>query len=294
MAEPDPRPTPTLATVGDNCLDVFLDRDLVAIGGNAVNVAAQSRRAGRDARYFGAVGDDPEGALLLAGLAAAGLDPADVERRAGDTAVTLLRGEGGERRFLLEALGVGERYLPDAERYAAIAACDWVHLGTNPNPDLMRRLAADRVRFSVDLSAAPLTLPLAGVAVAFASAPDAARQPVAGLLAALRAAGARHAVVTGGAAGAWFDDGARVRHVPALAIDVVDTCGAGDSFIAAFVAALQFGADAGAALADATGAAASTCTHLGGFPQTPQPTPPGLAAKHAAAIEAMRLAEQAE
>jgi fructoselysine 6-kinase len=277
---------PRLASVGDNCLDAFLDKNLVTVGGNALNVAAHWRRAGWDARYFGAVGDDPEGDLVLAEIAAAGLDPADVERRAGDTAVTLLRGEAGDRRFLHEALGVGERFAPSPERYAAAAAADWVHLGTNADSELVRRLSADGVRFSIDLSTAPFALPLAGVPMVFASGPEPAEAPVGPLLAALRDAGARQVVVTCGRAGAFFDDGESVRHVEALAVEVVDTCGAGDSFIAAFLTAFNFEQrDAGAALAAATHAAALTCTHLGGFPQAPRPIPHGLQVRHTAVID---------
>lgn len=275
-----------LVAIGDNCLDVYLGRDLVMVGGNALNVAAQWRRAGWDARYFGAVGDDPEGDLLLAEIVAAGLDPMDVERRPGDTALTLLRDDAGERHFLLEALGVGEGYMPSPDRYAVAVGAGWVHLGTNANPELVRQLATDAAPFSIDLSDAPLALPLEGVPLVFASAPDPAKAPVGPLIEALRAAGAGQVVITSGRAGAWLGDGGALRHVEALPVEVVDTCGAGDSFIAAFLVASKIeGRDAGAALAEAARAAAFTCTHLGGFPQTPRPPPDGLRTKYAAAID---------
>lgn len=280
-----PTSAPKLVTIGDNCLDAFLNKDLVTVGGNALNVAVQWRRAGWDARYFGAVGPDPEGDLLLAEIAAAGLDPGDVEPRPGDTAVTLLRDDAGDRHFLLEAFGVGEHYMPSPERYAQAAAADWTHLGTNANPDLVRRLVADAVPFSIDLSTAPFALPLTGVPLVFASGRDPADEPAGQLIAALRTAGARQAVVTCGRAGAYFDDGKSLHHVEAVPVKVMDTCGAGDSFIAAFLTALNFEhLDAGAALAEAARAAAYTCTHLGGFPQTPRQMPDWLPVKYAAVI----------
>lgn len=276
---------PRLVAIGDNCLDAFLDKDLMTLGGNALNVAVHWRRAGWDACYFGAVGSDPEGELLLAGVAAAGLAPDELERRCGDTAVTLLRDDAGDRRFVLEALGVGAHYLPAPQRYARAAAANWVHLGTHANPELLRRLLADAVPFSVDVSTAPFALPLSGVPLVFGSARDA--EPVAPLLAALRAAGARQVVLTCGRSGACFDDGTRLWHVAAVPVEVVDTCGAGDSFIATFITALHFERrSAGQALALAARAAARTCAHLGGFPQTPRPIPDWLAAKYAAAIDA--------
>lgn len=273
--------SPKLVAVGDNCLDAYLSRGVLTAGGNALNVAAQWRRSGRPARYFGVVGDDAEGELLLAELEAAGLSRGDVERRPGDTAVTLLRDESGDRQFLLESLGVGDNYMPADEHYRVIAAADWIHLGTNANPDLVRRLVAGRIPFSVDVSTKHLAFPLEGIPLLFASGPD-GEEPVETLTHALRTAGARQVVLTCGRRGAFFDDGATVRHAPAAPVDVVDTCGAGDSFIASFLAAFRCdGLDAAEALRKASAAAARTCTHIGGFPQQPRPIPGWLLAKYA-------------
>lgn len=279
---------PRLVAVGDNCLDAYLTRGVLTAGGNALNVAAQWRRGGWPARYFGVVGDDAEGEILLEELEAAGLARSDVEHRAGDTAVTLLRDEAGDRKFLLESLGVGANYMPAEEHYRIIAAADWVHLGTNANADLIRRLVRDRVPFSIDVSTAHLALPLEGVPLLFASGPEHADEPVEPLLNALRAAGARQVVLTCGRRGAFFDDGAAIRHASAAAVDVVDTCGAGDSFIASFLAAFRCeGLDAADALRQASAAAAQTCTHVGGFPQQPRPIPDWLLAKYADVVTPM-------
>jgi fructoselysine 6-kinase len=276
--------SPKLVAVGDNCLDAYLTRGVLTAGGNALNVAAQWRRGGWPARYFGVVGQDAEAEILLEEIETAGLSRGDVERRPGDTAVTLLRDEAGDRQFLLESLGVGENYMPAAEHYRVIAAADWVHLGTNANPELVRRLVADRVPFSVDVSTKHLAFPLEGIPLLFASGPD-GEESVAPLMSALRAAGTREVVLTCGRRGAFFDDGASVRHAPAIPVDVVDTCGAGDSFIASFLASFRFdGFDAAEALRIAAAAAAETCLHVGGFPQQPRPIPDWLLGRYADVI----------
>jgi fructoselysine 6-kinase len=276
---------PKLVAVGDNCLDVYLTSSLLTVGGNALNVAAQWQRNGWPARYFGAVGEDAEGEMVLAELAAVGLSQSDVERRSGNTAVTLLREEFGERNFLLESLGVGENYMPALKHHATIAAADWVHLGTNSNKELVRLLVANKVPFSVDVSTAHLVLPLDGVPLVFASGPNTIDTPVEPLLAALRAAGARQVVLTCGRRGSYFDNGTSIVHAAATPIDVVDTCGAGDSFIATFLTGFRFeGLGIVEALRQASVAAAETCTHLGGFPQQPRPIPDWLSEKYASFI----------
>jgi fructoselysine 6-kinase len=271
-----------LVAVGDNCLDVYLTKDAMTVGGNALNVAVHWRRAGLDARYFGAVGRDGEGDIILEETVKAGLSAGDVERRAGHTAVTLLREKDGDRQILFEDLGVGKDYMPSEAHYGMIAAADWVHLGTNAHAPLVRRLIADRVPFSVDVSTAHDALPLHDVPIVFASGPDDPRVPVEPLVAKLKAAGAGQVVVTCGSRGAFFSDGGALLHAPARPVPVMDTCGAGDSFIAGFLAAFRGeGCPAAEALRRATADAAQTCLYVGGFPQSPRKIPNWLLEKYA-------------
>ena len=143
--------------------------------------------------------------------------------------------ESGDRSFLLEDLGVGERYVPPQRHYPELSPPTGCTSARTRIPSLVRRLVADGVRFSVDISTVHDVIPLRGVPLVFASGPDAPDQPVEPLLHALLAAGAQRAVVTCGARGAFFADAATIVHEPATPVEVLDTCGAGDSFIAAFL-----------------------------------------------------------
>ncbi|WP_420963619.1 PfkB family carbohydrate kinase [Brucella sp. IR073] len=280
---------PKLVAVGDNCLDVSLSKDTVTVGGNALNVAVQWQRNGWNGRYFGAVAGDPEGEVVLDALTPTGLARADVEIRPGDTAVTLLKDEAGERKILLESLGVGIDYIPDDQRYQAMRDADWVHLGTNADERLVRRLVSDGIAFSVDVSTAHFALSLAGVPLVFASGPDDPDIPVEPLIEALHRSGAAQVLVTCGRRGAFFHDGQAIFFAPALDIEPVDTCGAGDSFIAAFLTAYLFEKmEAEAALRHAAAKAADTCMHPGGFPQPVQPIPGWLREKY---VEIIRQVE---
>jgi fructoselysine 6-kinase len=176
--------------------------------------------------------------------------------------------------------------MPADRHYRTIAAADWVHLGTNSNPDLVRRLVADRVRFSVDISTAHDSLPLQGVPMVFASGPDDPKESVVLLAERLHRAGALQVVVTCGSRGAFFREvDGTLRHAAATPIAVVDTCGAGDSFIATFLAAYEPGKKPAAeALREASAAASQTCLYVGGFPQQPRGIPDWLLTKYAGVI----------
>ena len=119
----------------------------------------------------------------------------------------------------------------------------------------------------------------------FASGPDEIDVPVSPIIDALRGAGAGEIVLTCGSRGAFFDDEIARHHVAATPVQVLDTCGAGDSFIATFLSARRGeGMKPVAALQKAATAAAETCTHLGGFPQQPRKIPEWLLTKYAAYI----------
>lgn len=266
--------------LGDNCLDLFLTRGVMAFGGNALNVAVQWHRAGLAARYFGAVGRDATGDLMRAAIARAGLRD-EVEILPGTTAVTLLQEVAGDRRFLLEDLGCGLHYIPEPGRRSALARADWVHLGTNTSSALVRDLVGQGLAFSLDVSTRHQEQDLGGVALVLASGQGAAEAEIA----ALRALGAGQVVLTCGAEGAFFHDGTRLHHVAAAPAQVVDTCGAGDSFIATFLAEYRLNRrPAQEALDRAARAAALTCGHQGGYPQDLSPIPPEVLATYAHVI----------
>ncbi|WP_210506452.1 PfkB family carbohydrate kinase [Naasia sp. SYSU D00057] len=269
--------TAHLIAVGDNCLDVYLRQGNYAIGGNALNVAADWRAAGRPARYIGAVGTDPAAELLLAGVAQAGLGPEHVRRLPGATGVTFIDLADGDRKLLHEEFGVGLDLRLDERELAEVARADWVHLqGTAPEARLVERLVSAGARVSVDLSTYHVTTGIAGVAVAFASVSGSDAAEAEALAERLLAAGAALAVIMRGEHGSIAWDGVEMVRHAAQRIDPVDTCGAGDSFIAAFTGAIVSGAPVRAAMAEATGAASRTCLHFGGWEQTLNPSPQWL------------------
>ncbi len=176
---------------------------------------------------------------------------------------------------------MGEDYVPSADRYEALRQADWVHLGTNSSETLIRRLVADDIPFSIDVSTRHFDLSLDGVPLVFASGPDDPTEPVEPLIARFRAVGARQIVVTCGKRGSFYHDGTALSAAGSVPVTVVDTCGAGDSFIATFITSRFFADLPGqAALERAAERASETCTHLGGFPQPIRAIPQWLLDKY--------------
>ena len=169
-----------------------------------------------------------ENAIIVCPGAAGAISVADVESQAA-----LI---GGARVFVTQL----EQPVAAAQRALAIARAGGARTILNPAPAAplpAGMLALCDIVTPNESEAAALT----GIEV---TGPDSARSAAA----ALRGQGAGIAIVTLGAQGALYDDGARAVHLPALAAGpVVDTTGAGDAFTGGLAAALAGGADPRAA-----------------------------------------------
>lgn len=257
-----------VATVGDNCIDRYLPPvGLAAIGGNAVNVAVHLRKQGLRTAYFGAVGSDADGRRMLDCFRNNGLNIDHVQVNDGVSAYTNLDiDESGDRIIVFEEFGVCRSYRPTEDDFKVLLTMRHVHIGwLNDDGDLKRRLANAGVSVSQDITVNPGPDRLT---IAFGSAgsdPYAAIHIANGYL----AEGAALAVVTRGAMGSLATDGSVVVETGVLPVDVSDTTGAGDTFIAGFIAKRLAGGSLRECLEAGRDAAAVTCTHFGGFPQTP-------------------------
>ncbi len=263
-----------IATVGDNCIDILRyasdGRVVRQVGGNAVNVAVQAARARAEVEYFGAVGSDDAGRLALEVLKAQGVGTGGVVVRPGPTSVTEIDVmPQGERIISHEAFGVCRGYAPSLAEVERLMRADHVHIGWLDDGGALRRaLAARGQSVSQDLSvnADPDHLGVEGLTIAFGSLAG-PPGPAEVLARTWSLQGAALAVVTRGASGSTVVDGQGVWHVAAEPVEPIDTTGAGDSFIAAFLLAWLGGAPPDAAARAGAKAARITCLHEGGFPQ---------------------------
>jgi fructoselysine 6-kinase len=262
-----------IAVVGDNCIDKFLPPvGQALIGGNAVNVAVQLARIGHESFYLGAVGPDEDGRRTRDALTVNGVDVTYMQERPGKTAHTDIEIlPSGERVFLLEDFGVCRGYRPSSDDLTALEAMDHVHIGWLDDGGALRlALAAAGTSVSQDISvnAAPEHLGIEGLSIAFGSAgeDDAA---VEAMINGFLSAGAGVAVVTRGANGSVAATAAERAGTGIKAVEMVDTTGAGDSFIAGFLSAYLQGGSLKTAVEAGRDRAALACGHVGGFPQAP-------------------------
>ena len=254
-----------LCGLGDNLVDRYVDQGLMYPGGNAVNVAVHARRSGADAAFVGVIGTDDEGDLVQSSLLSEGVRIDRVRRAKGETAfATVFTDEAGNRSFGLCLKGVS-LFLPDKADLDYLAGFDIVHLCETIRMEEALPAIASRTAVSYDFSdrdnkyAAPL---LPWVTVATFSRSESSTEEVEAQIAWAHTNGARWVVVTRGAQGAVISDGMRIHYQGPASAEVVDTLGAGDSFVARLVVRLWEGVQ----LADAAGEAALYSAEVCGVP----------------------------
>ncbi|GAB2530431.1 PfkB family carbohydrate kinase [Paramicrobacterium agarici] len=257
----------SLSAVGDNTVDIYYGaEDESFIGGNALNTAVQWSLMGTSAAYYGAVGPDDLGYRVRAALTRNKVKIDGLTELPGKTSTTLIRVEpSGDRIIAQDNFEVSADYMPSAQALDEIARSAFVHIGMSPFASRIRSELAHRgARISQDCAVSEgydyLDVAFCSAGEGSAEARAMAREAVDG--------GARLVVVTCGADGSIAFDGREWTSIPAVKIpSVVDTTGAGDSYIAGFVAARAGGKSVLDCMKAGASIAATTCQHRGGFPQ---------------------------
>jgi ribokinase len=256
----------------------------VQCGGQAANVAAGIAAHGIATTLVGRVGADVFGRRVMDELAADSLElSVSVDPVLPTGVCVVLVDPAGERTMLPDAgandaLGTEPfpAHLLDAAAVLYVSGYALLRPGSRPAAlaaiDAARRHGC---AVAVDLaSAAPLADVGAEAVLGWVGAPtlllantDEARVLVPGgaddELAHALARRSGEAVVTHGAGGASWSDGRARAHVPASAVAVLDSTGAGDAFAAGLLAARARGIDPSAALIAAVDAAARVLGRAG-------------------------------
>jgi ribokinase len=257
-------------------------------GGKGANQALAAARAGARVRLVGAVGTDAFAGPALAGCRAAGVDLAGVATVDGPTGTALiLVADGGENVI---AVIPGANGATRADEAAALAFDPGevllVQLETPIAAVIAAAGAARAARAKVILNPAPFEAGVAehlgrvdvlivnrGECDGLARAGGLAAGPIEATVAALAARFGLAVVATLGPDGAIAAAaaGGRLLRAPALAVEAIDTVGAGDTFCGYLAAELAAGGALDAdTLAIAAAAASLACTVRGAQPSIPE------------------------
>lgn len=250
-------------------------------GGMIANAAVVYAALGEDARFLWSMNDGSLTRSLLADLEENGVDTGLVTH---DPALADSRNfivlADGEHTVMTPALGLDQIWLDDAAM-RALGSAQYVytaigdlrslrHDGRGP-AEVMAAVRAAGARIVLDLDVANVRpgddelISQTDVLLFNRRGFDryCAQRPAEQVLDLLLTAGTSTIVVTLGAHGARVVDAGHRLEIPGIAAEVVDVTGAGDTFGAAFIHALNLTCDLRAAASFANAAAARAVTGLG-------------------------------
>lgn len=237
-----------IACIGDNCVDFYDETGERYPGGNPVNVSVYFRRLGTPSSYIGAVGNDENGKMIIDSLAGKSVDVSHVKVLEGITAVTHVQRINGERMFGDSDPGVFALLELTEEDLDFIGTHDLAVTGlwgyTEPFLPILKKRG---IPIAYDASNYPdLPQGKEGIRHAdyvFFSDDEADEEQLRQKMRSIAAAGPSVVVAMRGSRGSLALEGERYEASGIVNCEVVDTMGAGDSYIAGFLNAHLDGAD---------------------------------------------------
>ncbi len=293
--------SPKVVTLGVHLLDVLvrhpaapnlepgwqiLDDLRITAAGTAAGTAVDLAKLGAQPLSMGVIGDDYEGGLMVDLMAGFGCDMSRLVRDPGaKTHVSLLFiGPDGERNPIMIRLTTARPMTLADVDMDAVAAADVLHVGgadqlgdflDGPLLEVIRHARANDVVVTVDvlamcdeamrdrlapaLSEAQFFFPNEGQVAEMTDTDD----PAEGVARLRELVGVEAVVGTLGGEGSLIVGPGGESRVPAFDVDVVDTTGCGDAYVAGFIVATANGWDAEAAAWLGTASSAQVATGLG-------------------------------
>lgn len=256
-----------IITIGDNCIDVYSFQNKSYPGGNAVNVAVYLERYGVRVSYIGVIGSDENGEKIIEAMRKQNVNVSQVHVKEGQTAVTYVELKGNDRCFVGYQEGVMANFTLSKDDILYVNNHEIVHSGISGHcENYFQRFKQSEMITSFDFSDeinSPLVkwLPQFVDYSFFSYFED--DNFIRDFLIKIQGQGCKVAIATLGDEGSIAFDGREFYKLGTGNAKVVDTMGAGDSFIAGFLYGVLNRNLTGRCLEIGTANAARTITYNG-------------------------------
>lgn len=229
-----------IAAVGDNCIDFYDNTGEYFPGGNPVNVAVYIKRMNGNSSYTGVVGTDDYGQFMIDAIKAKGVDTSHIKILEGKTALTHVELKDGDRILGDYDEGVMADFKLTEEDIEFLSSHDLVVSGIwgMIESDLYK-IKEKKVPIAFDFAdkydheITEKALPF--VDYAFLSCDEKSDEELHEFMKSIKAKGPSIVVVTRGEKGSIAYDGNEFTEFGVIECEVVDSMGAGDSYIAGFL-----------------------------------------------------------
>jgi fructoselysine 6-kinase len=263
-----------IIAVGDNVVDCYLDQKIYYPGGNAVNVAVNCKRYGAEkSSYIGIFGDDEPAEHIKKSLESESVDYSYSRRVYAPSGKPQVNHTKEGDRFFLESKKDTAQHifrlnltLIELEHISTFDICH-TSIYSNIEHELENLSKKCKVSFdfSDDFTLDYVKSVIHNIKFAFFSGSDRNEKELEELINVAISSGVEVVGITLGSEGALFVKNGERYLQKIKSAQVIDTMGAGDSFIAAFLTSYITHGNMKKALDFAATCAAESCSYFGGF-----------------------------
>lgn len=229
--------------IGDNVVDVYVDRNVMYPGGNTLNFCAYAKKLGYDVGYIGVFGSDPPAKHVWSVAQSLGIDLSRCRQYTGENGCAKVNLTNGERIFVgSNKGGVSKEHSIhlDEEDLKYIKNFDLVHTSCfsylEPELKKLNKIGIPvSYDFSTHLDPATLSEVCPHLFLAVGSCSHLSDNEIYALGKDMHRFGSQMALLSMGRRGAVLYDGVTFFHQDAGKEKAIDSMGAGDSFLTAFL-----------------------------------------------------------
>jgi fructoselysine 6-kinase len=263
-----------IISVGDNVVDCYIDQQKYYPGGNAVNVAVNSKRYGAvESAYIGIFGDDEPAEHIKKSLKAEGVDYSFSRKvYAPSSRPQVMHNKDGERIFIEGPKDTVQHILrlnlteKDIKHISKFDICHTsFYSSIEPELEKISKACGVSFDFSDEFTLDYVESISRSVKYAFFSGSGRSDKEINELIQITNNAGIEVVGITLGSNGALFINRGKQYIQSIKPVKVVDTMGAGDSFISGFLTSYIDNDNMSQALDFAADCAAKCCSYYGGF-----------------------------
>lgn len=249
-----------LAAIGSNCIDYYrnVNSGTAYPGGGPVNMAVYTRRIGGESSYIGAIGSDENGQVMKQAIENKGVDISHLHVLPGKTAVTQVELVDGERVFgeydegVLKEFTLSEEDIDFICNHHDVVICDlW-----GKEEGWFKELHDRGIKTAFDCATRPgdkeCSIAIPYTDYLFFSSDDGNSETLREFMRVLHRMGPKLVTAMLGENGSLCYDGESFHEYGIVRCDhIVDTMGAGDSYITGFLNGIM------------NGMSIEECMHLG-------------------------------
>lgn len=229
--------------VGDNVVDKYMHTKTMYPGGNAFNFSAYATMLGASSSYMGVFGNDDAAALVQATAKELGIDTSHCRIEQGENGYAMITLVDGDRKFLGSNKGGVAKEKPICFSQEDLSYLDGFSLictsiNSHINPELPKLkplkpyVAYD---FSILETDEIFDAVCPHIDFAITSCGDLPLEDIKKRCARIHQRGCHYVIASRGKEGSVFSDGEHFFTHPAFLVEALDTLGAGDSFLTAFL-----------------------------------------------------------